>query len=138
MKEGRNRGNGSDEWQTPTWLFQALDREFYFTLDGAATPQNALCRRFCAADAAMPWSGERVFCNPPYSNIEPFVKAAFDAEIAVLLLPVRTDSDWFQMLIERRAEIRWFRKRVNFIQNGEEVKGAPFPPLIAIVKAMQP
>ena len=65
--------NQSDEWQTPDWLFDALDTEFGFTYDGAATSANTKCRQFMLKEtAAYPgicWKGQRVFCNPPYSNI---------------------------------------------------------------------
>ena len=29
------------EWETPQWLFEALDAEFGFTLDSCSTPENA-------------------------------------------------------------------------------------------------
>ena len=93
----------SDEWETPAWLFNALDAEFAFTLDGAAKETNAKCGRYSTVEKPIPWIGERVFCNPPYSNIESFVRLAFDAELAVLLLPVRTDSDWFRVLTESQG-----------------------------------
>jgi phage N-6-adenine-methyltransferase len=124
----------SDEWQTPQWLFDALDSEFGFTLDGAATPSNAKCKLFSTINTEQDWSNHRVFCNPPYSDIETFVVRAFDADIAVLLLPVRTDSDWHRMLIERKVELRYFRRRINFLENGVEMTSPRFASLIAIVK----
>lgn len=52
------------------------------------------------------WHG-RVWCNPPFSNIEPWVrKANFEvlsgnAEVAALLLPCnRTEQPWWQDLVE--------------------------------------
>lgn len=136
MNSGHNTKTAqSDEWQTPQWVFDALDSEFGFTLDGAATAANAKCKRFSAQDAEMTWVGERVFCNPPYSNIEPFIQRAFDADLAVLLLPVRTDSDWHRWLIERGIEMRYWRKRICFLENGEK-KGSPRgPSVIVIVKS---
>lgn len=44
-----NKGlfSSDDEcWETPQSLFDELDREFHFTLDAAATPDNAKCARF--------------------------------------------------------------------------------------------
>ncbi|HFI8902999.1 TPA: DNA N-6-adenine-methyltransferase, partial [Escherichia coli] len=32
-----------DCWRTPLWLFDALDIEFGFWLDSAASDKNALC-----------------------------------------------------------------------------------------------
>ena len=40
----------SNEWATPIALFQELDKEFHFTLDPCATPENAKCERFYTID----------------------------------------------------------------------------------------
>ena len=37
-------------WQTPIPLFVALDAEFCFTLDAAASRDNALCNRYITAE----------------------------------------------------------------------------------------
>ena len=129
----------SDEWETPAWLYDALDHEFAFTFDGAATDANAKCRKAAtASDTTNPdedWRDERVFCNPPYSDIEPFVRRALArvAEVSVLLLPVRTDSDWFRLLVESGVELRWFRKRIAFCEGGVAQKSPRFTSLVAIV-----
>jgi phage N-6-adenine-methyltransferase len=137
MNHGMNaQTKQSDEWQTPQWLYDALDHEFAFTMDGAATAENTKCKLYSTREALHDWSNQRVFCNPPYSNIELFVREALRrvAEVSVLLLPVRTDSDWFRLLIEREVEIRWLRKRVSFLENGVEQTSPRFTSLIAIVK----
>lgn len=131
------RGKRSDEWCTPPRLFAMLDSEFNFTLDGAATRENAKCERYCGVDTPNPdelWTGARVFCNPPYSRIQEFVERAFLAQVAVLLLPVRTDTDWFHLLIERKVELRWLRKRVRFLENGVAMGSPRFASLIAVVR----
>lgn len=125
----------SDEWETPDWLFKALDSEFGFTLDGAATEENAKCEKFCTKHTpADSWANQRVFCNPPYSEIEYFVRRAYTAEAAVLVLPVRTDSDWHRLLIEHGAELRYFRRRVAFLENGKPQGSPRFATMIAVVK----
>lgn len=133
----------SDEWQTPAWLFKALDTEFGFTMDGASTDENALLKKHSTSLVPLPWTGERVFCNPPYSDIMPFVRLATDAELAVLLLPVRTDSDWHRFITERGDEIRYLRKRIPFLERLHlewfgyytlEQGNPRFPSLIAITK----
>ena len=43
-----------DFWQTPLWLFDALDIEFGFWLDSAASDKNALCAHWLTeADDAL-------------------------------------------------------------------------------------
>ena len=38
--------NERDYWQTPIEIFNALDREFGFWLDAAASESNALCAHY--------------------------------------------------------------------------------------------
>ena len=143
MNEGFNKSTSqSDEWQTPQWLFDSLDSEFGFTFDGAATKENALCRKYATkhdtTNMDADWSDERVFCNPPYSDIETFVHRALwssapKAELVVLLLPVRTDSNWHRWLVESKAELRYYRKRISFLQDGQPMKSPRFSTLVAVV-----
>jgi len=110
-----------DEWVTPGWLFTALDAEFGFDFDAAAGPGNAKRKRF-SSDITQDLKvirGERlrVFCNPPYSNIEPFVDAALhSSNLWVFILPTRMRAGWMERLRDSgRVEFRWLRKRVEFV-----------------------
>lgn len=142
MNEGMNvKGPSNDEYQTPAWLFRALDSEFGFTLDGAANETNHLCPKWTDNidndNGLARLAHERVFCNPPYSLIEKFVKIALftsGAEVWVLLLPARTGTRWFQLLNENpRVELRFLRKRVKFCLDGKEEASPRFDSVIAIV-----
>lgn len=113
-----------DEWATPQSLFDAYDWEFGFTVDSAANPDNAKVANFFEDGLTADWGGHRVWCNPPYSDILPWVKKASElkAEVSVLLLPVRFDTDWWSAYVwdpakkqpRENVEIRKFRKRVRF------------------------
>lgn len=62
---------GKNDWATPQDLFDELDKEFHFTLDPCATPETAKCAKFYTEEddgLAQDWTGETVFCNPPYSD----------------------------------------------------------------------
>lgn len=112
-----------EEWETPAALFAELDREFRFTLDAAATPANAKCRRFFTRETdalAHEWKGT-VWCNPPYGRrVGDWVRKAFfsahSGTTVVLLVPARTDSAWFHDLALVRGEVRFIRGRVHFLQ----------------------
>ena len=96
--------------ETPLSLFGPLDEKYHFTLDAAANAQNALCERWYGPGSPLgedglagSWRGERVFCNPPFSNIELWVAKAWasGAELVVMVCPVtRTGRDWWHELIE--------------------------------------
>ena len=62
---------GKNDWATPQELFDELDAEFHFTLDPCATPETAKCAKFYTEKdngLVQDWTGETVFCNPPYSD----------------------------------------------------------------------
>jgi site-specific DNA-methyltransferase (adenine-specific) len=79
------------------------------------------------------WRGKRVFCNPPYGpRIREWLKRAPEAEIAIFLLPARTDTRWFHDIVLRYAdEIRFVRGRLKF---GDAKNSAPFPSMIVIFR----
>lgn len=107
----------NDNWRTPPWLFKALDCEFALDFDAAADNGNALTGMSThdIESADVP-PGVRVFCNPPYSNIMPFVTRALAwPNLWVFILPVRTRAAWFELLVNSpRVEIRWLRRRIAF------------------------
>ena len=62
------------EWETPREVFEALDAEFHFTLDPCSTHENAKCEKHYTREEdglKQDWTGERVFCNPPYGREMP-------------------------------------------------------------------
>lgn len=62
---------GKDDWETPKDFYEKLDDEFHFTLDPCCTHENAKCKKHYTKDddgLSRDWSGEIVFCNPPYSK----------------------------------------------------------------------
>jgi phage N-6-adenine-methyltransferase len=83
------------------------DRFGPFDLDVAAAPHNAKCETFYTREddgLAQPWSG-RVWCNPPYSDLNAWVSKAWEeldnCEIIVMLLPAnRTEQKWWQEHVE--------------------------------------
>lgn len=111
----------SDEWRTPDWLFRALDAEFAFDCDAAADATNTKTKAFIDQISGYhlhpdPPQGTRFFCNPPFSDILPFVKRALAGScLWVFILPVRTRTEWFEMLrLSPRVEFRWYRRRIEF------------------------
>lgn len=104
----------TQNWRTPQALFDAWNLLYRFTLDGASEPGNGLLPKASSAEAPLPWAGERVFCNPPWSNIRPFVEQAPSADLAVLLVPARTNCKWFHRALELGAEPVYFAGKPKF------------------------
>jgi len=129
----------TNEWTTPQDLYDTLNNEFHFTLDPCATKESAKCNKFYTKEddgLLKDWTGERVFCNPPYGReIGKWVKKCSEenVDIAVMLIPARTDTKYFHEYIyqQKNVEIRFLKGRLKF---GESKNSAPFPSMIVIYK----
>ncbi|EFH6059083.1 DNA methylase [Escherichia coli] len=136
---GRYHG-GSDDWRTPYRLFRSLHQEFSFSMDGAATEHDALLPRFTDDIHNQSWVGERVFCNPPYSDIPSFLLKAAEADLAVFLIPYRPHTTyWLEHVFTNPLchEIRILHRAVKYLppagHNGLVVR-APFPAALVVFK----
>ena len=130
----------SNEWATPQYLFDELDKEFHFTLDPCSTEENHKCNKYYtkATDGlSQNWGGERVFVNPPYgSEISKWVEKSYregtkDNTLVVMLIPSRTDTRYFHDYIYKRCEIRFVKGRLKF---GDGKGSAPFPSMLVIYR----
>lgn len=128
------------EWETPQDLFDKLHAEFDFTVDVCASPENAKCRRYfdkTTDGLQQDWSGERVWCNPPYGReigkwVEACSQAGQAGALAVMLLPARTDTRWWHdYVIPYAAEVRFLKGRLKF--NGHK-NSAPFPSAVVVFR----
>lgn len=121
----------NDSRSTPPEVYAALDAEFGFTfdpcpLDSSATAGASLWGK---DGLAKSWAGQRVFCNPPYSDVSPWLAKASEADLAVYLLPVKSDLGWWHDQVMKATEVRFVRKRLRF---GGMTGGAPFASAIVI------
>lgn len=134
--------SSTDKWETPQHFFDKLDEEFHFTLDPCADEQNHKCEKYFTKEQdglLQDWTGERVFCNPPYGRqVSKWVEKCFNevyagnAELAVMLIHARTDTKWFHDFIYHKAEIRFVRGRLKF---GGSSENAPFPSMVVIFRS---
>lgn len=127
------------DWETPQEFFDDLNREFHFTLDPCAMPETAKCIKYYTPienGLLQDWSGETVFCNPPYGRELPkwIEKCAIESKHAkvVMLIPARTDTIAFHRFIYNKTEIRFVKGRLKFKVNGKEESTAPFPSMVVI------
>ena len=151
MKKKLNKmmSSKSDEWETPKDLFNRLNDEFSFTLDPACREYNAMCENyFTVKDDGLSkdWHGYIVFVNPPYGRsigkwVEKCYRESLKGVKVVMLIPARTDTKWFHNYILDKAEIRFIKGRLKFInrtlpswrEDGNfKVSSAPFPTMLVI------
>jgi len=106
-----------DDWATPKYLYNELDKEFNFDFDPCPLQHNI-----------EDWDGLNVdwgncnFVNPPYSRKlkEAFVLRAIEeskkGKKCILLLPVSTSTKLFHnYILPNKKEIRFLFKRIKFI-----------------------
>ena len=126
-------------WETPQAFFDTLDKQFSFTLDVCALPENAKCEKFYspADDGLMqPWFGV-CWCNPPYGKeIGLWVQKAYESALSgaatvVCLLPARTDTAWWHRYVQHHSEISFLLGRLKF---GNSANSAPFPSALVIFR----
>ncbi len=155
MKTNNNSSpDSSDEWETPQWLFEELDREFKISYDLCASSNNKKTALWCKdylnarGDWIAPYLGHShphsAFMNPPYSNPLPFVKKAWDdskyMKIVVLLKCDTSTKTWevfwdYELNTAKPgASIRFLPKRLKFEYLGLPGKhAANFPSVIVIM-----
>jgi phage N-6-adenine-methyltransferase len=121
--------------------FAPLHERFRFTVDAAATTENARLERYWTAEddaLVLSWAGERVWCNPPYSHpsLERWVDKAWTEwdrvppELIVMLVPAnRTEQRWWQLRVEplrdRGCGLRteFLPGRMRFLREGQKAIG---------------
>lgn len=97
-----------NSWGTPQFVFDYFNKRFDFTVDAAANKSNAKVSVhwnidddwFSASrDELLKEGFTRVWCNPPYSSIKPWIdQARSDRDLGILtalLVPSTTDAGWF-------------------------------------------
>lgn len=128
-KERENTENKSftpvsirDLWQTPKPIFNTLNHEFSFTMDVCCSHENRLVEHnyWTEENNALIQSwGFTSWCNPPYSDITPWVKKAIEEHeqgcTIVMLVPADTSVKWFKLAYESCNEVRFISGRISFI-----------------------
>lgn len=147
---GRGPLDFVDDRETPAEVFGPLNERFQFTIDVAASDQNSKLERYWTVEhnaLLQSWEEERVWCNPPYSDITSWVVKAWDQwewesggvapELIVMLLPAnRTEQKWWQEYVEPnrdkpggRFHVEFLPGRMRFIAPGDtSIKPNARPP----------
>lgn len=107
-----------DERFTPPAVVRELHRIYGFTVDAFSHPlapsAAIIGRHWTAADDAycQRWDGERLFVQPPYSDIGRAVafmrnRARFAGAFSVALVPAWTDREWWADLVEPQRDLAY-------------------------------
>lgn len=134
-----------DDRGTPQKLFDELNAEFQFSIDVAASKDNAKCVNYCDiahSGLERSWANERVWCNPPYSNFPAWVAKAHsevEAEVIAMLIPAnRTEQPFWQTYIEPyrdgggRLVTSYLKGRTKFMKDGSKMGQPNFASVLLV------
>lgn len=129
----RNVTNYKDEWYTPPAIVRALGE---FDLDPCAPVQRLYDTarvHYTIVDDGLSkkWDG-RVWCNPPYSNLEEWIKRCVAHGNAIVLSFARVDTGWFFKHGWNRADsVFFFAGRIKFLNpDGKSLGNAGAPSVL--------
>lgn len=109
----------TDEWLTHPGIIESLGT---FDLDPCSPvnrPWDTAKKHYTILDNGLiqEWDG-RVWCNPPYSIIEAFMKKLADHNNGIALVFARTETQWFHNYVWEKADsIFFFKKRLRFFNS---------------------
>jgi phage N-6-adenine-methyltransferase len=125
----------TDFYETPPEVFNYFNKEFNFNFDVCAEIGTAKCPDFYSLERGedglkLPWK-HRNWCNPPYSNVVPWLRKGIEEmnqnnRFSVFLLKADPSTKWFHDLVYPFAsEIRFLKGRIRFVLKGEPAPWLP-------------
>lgn len=121
-----------DEARTPEYLYRFANSIWNFDLDLASSDANTKCRSHFTKDLdalSLPWPdyGTSGWCNPPYSNISPWLEKAalhrHDLQ-TVFLIPTPNGEAMYRIIEQMASEIILIHGRISFLRpSGEKMTG---------------
>ena len=137
FRNGQYESHGYDLWMTPPGIIEELEREFGEMFDPCPKNWDG-----SFDGLAIEWKKVN-FVNPPYSEMKEWVKKCHDewlkGKTVILFIPSRTDTRYFHDHIYNKAELRFIKGRVKFIdgRNPEaKTKAAPFPSMLCVFRGV--
>lgn len=109
-----------------------------FTLDVAAASHNTKCANYYTIEQnglTQNWGGQRVWCNPPFSELAPWIRKAWECwhtttGITMLLPANRTEQQFWQLMVEPHRDragspltTEFLPGRLRFLKPGQTAVG---------------
>lgn len=140
MGAAYRRHQSKQDVQTPPDFLRAVLRKFIlqrFALDAAASKENALAEAYYTEEQNglhHPWV-TWTWCNPPYAEIEPWVKKAYNecqlGVCSMLLVPASVGSNWWKYWVHDKAHVVLLNGRITFLGQKD-----PYPKDLALLVYM--
>ena len=132
-----------DTWATPKPMFREFHREWNFTRDICANAMNHKLPDFVTEKEngldPEKWKGQRIWCNPPFSNIRPWVTIGRDlarsgeCPLSVFMLPVMAGVRWYDIAATSGEFHQFLGGRTNYEQPSGINRSSPtFGSMLAV------
>lgn len=115
--------HNTDNWRTPSKLYKAfIDNGF---ID---------CFEFCSNydQTKIDYNNRLLFINPPFSKMKIYVdwiiKQISNNNVVCLLIPSRTDTEYFHKLLDCKPFIIFIKGRLKY----NDSNSAPFPSMLLV------
>jgi len=116
----------TDKWGTPKELYEELNTEFKFNFD----PCPLEWKEGDPDGLQIEW-GSSSFVNPPYSQVAKWIEKSYmewkKGKQVVMLINAITDTRAFHTYIYGKAEVRFLKGRIKFIDPSKPDKKQPSP-----------
>jgi len=128
-----NKGKGNvparDDWQTPQWLFNKLDKQYGFEIDCCAESHNTKCEvwynDFLKYDNAF--VGEIHWINPPFSKAKEILEHFFTVVkngVGIYRCDNMETKVWQEIILKKASWVFIPKGRINY--EGKKGNGSVF------------
>ncbi len=129
-----NNGSGNtierDDWETPKWLFDILNKQYNFTFDCCSTDKNTKCNVWTDdfLDYNEDFTHDLSWMNPPFSKAEHMFDHFFKVVskgVAIYRCDNMETKIWQNIILPNADWIFIPKGRISY--EGKEGKGSRFP-----------
>ena len=139
FKPQGNDGTGNveerDDWHTPHWLFDMINKQYDFTFDCCASKENSKCKNYSSkfeSEELYPIDGRVLnsvaWMNPPFSKAEKMFKVFFGLignGVCIYRCDNMETKIWQDVILKNATWIFIPRGRISY--EGKAGKGSRFP-----------
>lgn len=138
-----NDGSGNieerDDWKTPKWLFDSINKQYNFTFDCCATEGNSKCEEYSSDFKEIRMTNKNSWMNPPFSKAAEMFEHFFKAipwGVAIYRCDNMETRLWQNQIFPNASWIFLPNKRIRY--EGMEGKGSRFPSALIGLNVPEP
>jgi len=143
MKANNGSGNNSlrDDWETPKWLFEKLDKQYNFRFDCCASKENKKCEFWESDFLNRNLINKENVCwmNPPFSKAKEMFKhflKIVKKGVAIYRCDNMETSIYQDIILKNASWIFIPKGRISY--DGKEGRGSRFPSALIGLKVEPP